>query len=489
MTGGASGKGRARLLLALSDEGGAAGPGGELRRVSVRLDGEARVDSKLLDQKAIAEMVRELEALVERGLRWGDADQGTAGLVQRLGEVLFDRVWPDAVKQALRTSPGGELRIEATGWLSALPFELMHDGTRTLGMAWSIGRARAQQGHVAEREGRVSGRALVVCDPRGDLIGAYHEGLVVRDELSRGGRWADLRSTEVRTTELLKIIRDYELLHFAGHGERPASEPGGRARGWWLGDGVLTADMIDELAGGRPLPRIVVSNACRSARRGSEEGDGRGGAGAERGLGDAMLAHGTRCFIGTTHEVPDEVAAIFAFALHDGLLRGETAGEALRQARVELARTYGETSVYGQAWVLWGDPGVTLGRPREASGALDEPIGARAVLEVGLRMRGGAAAGLMGASAGAGAGLDAGGGTLAVGPTRGQVLLAAVGALALVVLLVALLVGFAGPRDGSGSGGGGRVEVRPLDGDERIRRAAPVEHRPMSPLPGSGLRE
>lgn len=442
--------------------------------LDLRLDGErllvglaGEVYERRLEpagRAAIDALTTELELVMARATRWGDEDQGSAAMARSRCELLFDSFWPTQVKAFLRAH-AGPLAISVapgeagSGWLEALPFELMDDGQGPLGERLGLARggypgAGAAPGHSGD------GRALVVCDPRGDLIGAYHEGLAVRDELVALGFDVDLRSTEVTALDVLRLLRDYELVHFAGHGERGAAERGGPALGWWMKDEVLTAPMLAELAGGRPMPRLVFSNACRSLARGA----------GEEGLALAMMRGGTRHVIGTTREVPDEVAALFALAFYERLAAGVCVGEAVREARLHLRARYGLGSVYGGAWVLYGEPGALVA----AGERLLEPVGSTPILSPGLRLRGSASAtALVGAE------------VAPIGATRGQALLAGFGALALVVLILGFIVSALGAEGDAVSVGPVVVPMGPGP-DGPILRAHPVEHWPVQPLWGPG---
>ena len=448
-------------------EGAVEGPGGF-----------AETAVKSLDLIAIEGALREMSAIMHRATQWGDTDQGSRALLRRCGELLFDRLLPTPIKVWLRGCGGGALRVALDEGLGRVPVELLHTGDEFLGLKFALGRVDGGLGECAGRtdgglktgasRASSAGRALVVCDPRGDLIGAYHEGLVVRDELSSLGLLTDLRSTEVTTTDLLRMLRDYEVVHFAGHGERPAGERGGRAQGWWLKDDVLTPEALRELSGGRPLPRVVLSNACRSARTDAGEGSG-------ESLAEVMLELGTEVFVGTTHDVPDEVAGLFAFAFYAGVGDGVAVGEAVRRARVALAERYGPASVYGYAWVLRGEPGAELLAPGGVEVTPPAPAVHSGIHPVGARVRGAAATGPANV-------LEIG----PIGATRGQAALATLGAMALLVLLVSLLLQAAG-RSGEVMPTQPR-EVTVLPGSPgdgpAVLRAHPVEYQPVSPLPG-----
>lgn len=440
------------LELRLDGERLLVGLGGEVYERRLEATGRAAIDA----------LTAELELVMARATRWGDEDQGSAALARSRCELLFDSFWPTQVKAFLRAHAGPLAIAVAPGeagsrWLDALPFELMDDGQGPLGERLGLARGGypgpgAQTGHSGD------GRALVVCDPRGDLIGAYHEGLAVRDELVALGFDVDLRSTEVTALDVLRLLRDYELVHFAGHGERGATERGGPALGWWMKDEVLTAPMLAELAGGRPMPRLVFSNACRSLARGA----------GDEGLALAMMRGGTRHIIGTTREVPDEVAALFALAVYERLAAGVCVGEAVSEARRHLKARYGPGSVYGGAWVLYGEPGAVVA----ARERLMEPVGSTPILTPGLRLRGSVAAEV-----------PDGADVVPIGATRGQALLAGFGALALLVLILWSVVSAFGAQGDAELRAPSVVPMGPGP-DDPILRAHPVEHWPVQPLWG-----
>lgn len=337
---------------------------------------------RAVELEAIRTLCVDLARVLNRGSRWADGDQGSRAILRRKGEALFDTLLPGPVKAALRAAAevGGELVIDTRG-LAFVPWELLHTGFGFVGLTFAVGRADGQSlEHAAP-----ASRMLVIADPRGDLIGSYYEGLTLRDDLSAAERIeVDLRSSEVGIADVRELIRDYDVVHYAGHAE--PVEPDGE-RGWWLRDGVLGASAIRELGGGRAFPRLVFVNACRSARVEPEAGE-------LPSLAEAFLEAGAQQVIGTVWDVPDEPASGFALAFYAQLMAGVTVGEAVRHARVTLAERYGEDSVYWAAWVLHGEPRGRFFAPS----AVAEPLPAssiepsRGLPEVAARVRGAAVA-------------------------------------------------------------------------------------------------
>ncbi|MBL8783375.1 MAG: CHAT domain-containing protein [Deltaproteobacteria bacterium] len=358
-------------------------------------DGDIKISARLLaagaEREELAAGTRataraELEqalanigTILNRAMRWADPDQGSRELLRQQGEVLFDAILPSSVKAGLRMLEGGSLTIRGDEPELAIPWEVAHTGRDFLGLAFALGREPSGARFEGSRQGPPPSewRTLVICDPRGDLIGSYYEGMALREELTQGGRGAtnatpivDLRASEVGLADVKRLLREYEVVHFAGHAE----PGGGPERGWWLGDGVLGPTAVRELIGGRAFPRLIFSNACRSASE--------GGVNPATGLAAAFLDAGVELYIGTTQDVPDEPASLFALTFYKALLAapGQGVGEALRVARVALSDRYGVRSVYWASWVLYGDPrGQCFGCERGLAATESRPVATRPI--------------------------------------------------------------------------------------------------------------
>lgn len=331
--------------------------GSELRATFAGPTGAPLTATRTVDLVDARRVAGEALAIVNRATRWADADQGSRTLLRRAGEILFDRLLPAPIKAALRRVEGGELALVLDEAMAFVPWELLHTGREFLGLALALGRTvRSEAARLGDARPEPVGpwRMLIVCDPRGDLISSYFEGLTLRDELQAlpGERvTVDLRASEVSLDDVRASLREYDIVHYAGHVEAQ----GGSGRGWWLRDGVLEPGGLLELAGGRPFPRLVFSNACRSARL--DEGDA---VVRSESLAHGFLRSGVRHYVGTLWDVPDEPASLFALSFWAALgapAEASSIGEAMRRARAAVAARYGAESVYWAAWVLYGDPG------------------------------------------------------------------------------------------------------------------------------------
>lgn len=317
--------------------------------------------SRSIDLSRARALYASILEVLNRANRWGSMDHGSRDLLRQRGQLLFDEVLPARIKELLRNLGDSHLTVVMDESLVFVPWELMHTGTDFVGLRWEIGRVvRTPQRVIGAARPVPEGvwRMLVVCDPRGDLMGSYYEGVALRDELDtrRDHLAVDLRSSVVGTSDAKELIREYDLIHYAGHAEVDSTDSD--KSGWLLTDGILNPSDILGLAGGDNFPRLVFANACRS---GQLDGDAMVVAGqgeATFSVANAFLLAGVRHYVGTLWDVPDEPACQFALAFYDHLVAGGTLGEAMRAARKKLCQQYGDDTVLWASYVLYGDPAV-----------------------------------------------------------------------------------------------------------------------------------
>jgi len=165
----------------------------------------------------------------------------------------------------------------------------------------------------------------ILANPGADLPSALSEGLSIFRQTRQTNREqavinASLDS-DIRPDRLRLKIKDYDILHFAGHADYVPRDPG--SSGWKLTDGLFRADDVYKMAGGSPMPSLVFSNACQSAR--TEEWEEAGPA-MERGsfgLANAFLFSGVRHYLGTFWEIMDEPSSHFALEFYRHLFSGK----------------------------------------------------------------------------------------------------------------------------------------------------------------------
>ena len=215
----------------------------------------------------------------------------------------------------------------------------------------SLPGARLEAQEVAEL---LRGRGLKVTE----LVGAP-------DELGNGPLPGVAAAGRL---DVLRLLLDggFDLLHYCGHGAFDEKQPD--RVGWVFKDGLLTARELERMD---TAPRLVVANACLSAR--TSEVTRTGAAVARRGdaellpsLADEFFRRGVCDYVGTAWEVNDEGAILFAKAFYEVVLPGGpnpagTLGQGLLAARKRL---FDHADIYGALWAAYqhyGDPNAQVG--------------------------------------------------------------------------------------------------------------------------------
>ncbi|GLX21610.1 hypothetical protein Slala02_48470 [Streptomyces lavendulae subsp. lavendulae] len=236
-------------------------------------------------------------------------------------------------------------------------------------------------------------RALVIGDP-GDpekgfqLPGARTEAFAVAAQLKALGVKVSLyvgapnstRQPGVEPARRLDVLGALlcgcnDIVHYCGHSDFDRSGTGRRS-GWVFADGLLTAQELGRLE--RP-PRIVVANACYTARLGTAEPAaapdgssvvadhspwGNAQAALVPSLADEFLRIGVGHYIGAAWRIPDDHGVAFAEQLYRHLFTigpaedPPTVGAAVRSARKRLyeGRVTNEWQDGGQdrqRWSSW----------------------------------------------------------------------------------------------------------------------------------------
>ncbi len=181
-------------------------------------------------------------------------------------------------------------------------------------------------------------------------------------------RWVDAHDVALDTEELSDLMRGCRCFHFIGHAvEREA------VRVWLAGWPTEAADVAaqsadepsrffgprDVIAAGRhDWPELVVAHACGSAAISS----------ATRldqqpipSLAEALLAHGTRWYVGTLAPILDAQCDVVIDSFYAELGSGAVPAEALRRARQTARTKLPAGNLLPLMYVLYGEPEVGLG--------------------------------------------------------------------------------------------------------------------------------
>jgi class 3 adenylate cyclase/CHAT domain-containing protein/tetratricopeptide (TPR) repeat protein len=279
--------------------------------------------------------------------------------LREVGQLFCDELFTPEVKEKVRKAESDHLILQLDDQLVHIPWELIHDGQQFLCQKFNMGRLVKTRQTVLGTRARSLGRPfkmLVLVDPRGDLEGAYREGTELRDFMDRfkDNVSVTFRSSDITADFIRQKIRNFDLIHFAGHAEYHPENPADS--GWRLSDGIFSARDITKLSGTAAMPALVFSNACQTAR--TEEWRIKEEFQEEIfGLANAFILSGVKHYIGTFWEILDEPSSHFALECYrHALSGGMTVGEAVRQARLSLIKDYGEETIVWASYLLYGDP-------------------------------------------------------------------------------------------------------------------------------------
>jgi len=187
---------------------------------------------------------------------------------------------------------------------------------------------------------------------------------------------ASLKIHPVDIAYVKKNIRDYDVVHYAGHADYHAENPS--ESGWLLSDGRLKASEISTMGGLQPMPALVFSNACQTGQTVEWQIQ----EGYEQqifGLANAYLLAGVQHYIGTFWEILDEPGSCFSKSFYGFLADGYPIGEAIRRAREQLITTYGEETIVWASYMLYGDPTFSLSSSQKQKRTETVPVPPRQV--------------------------------------------------------------------------------------------------------------
>lgn len=234
----------------------------------------------------------------------------------------------------------------------------MYDGNEFLCLKFNLGRLISSQHEESQPRYRsitVKPRMLILANPTGDLKSSYLEGINIRNQLDkvRDKICVDFKSTSVDTLYVKKSLREYDIVHFAGHCECEADQP--QETGWLLEDGRFTTRDILTMGADSLLPSLVFSNACQSARI-NKEGIEEDYQEKTYSLASAFIFSGVRHYIGSIRKIEDPVSFTFAREFYAHLVRGCPVGESIRLSRLRLVKDYGAGACFWASYILYGDP-------------------------------------------------------------------------------------------------------------------------------------
>ena len=301
---------------------------------------------------------REIVETLNNANRKGRLTRQVLIKLREIGQVFRDELFTVSVKEKVRDTGADHLILNIDEQLVHIPWELLHDGQQFLCQRFNMGRLVKTRQAVLSSSTRLLGRPLkmlVLADPKGDLKGAYEEGIQIRDFMDRDMDFVNvsLRSDNVTPDFVREKLRNFDLVHFAGHADHDPKSPGQSS--WQLSNGIIKADELIKMAGTATMPALIFSNACQSART-EEWSISEHFQDEIFGLANAFILAGVKHYVGTFWEILDEPSSGFALEFYRHLLSGMTVGQAVREARNTLINEYGEETIVWASYLLYGDP-------------------------------------------------------------------------------------------------------------------------------------
>jgi CHAT domain-containing protein len=204
--------------------------------------------------------------LIERNCLLRDLSTGSLSELKKNGQILFDYIIPPKIKPQLKAAGIVDLTFLIDEKLVFIPWELLFDGQEFLCLRFNTGRCVRTSQHV-EKSNRPLMRdplqMLIIADPQGNLPAARREAVLIREKLA-GSREIVIttKTKNVYGHYVQKNIREYDLLHYAGHSDFDIQNP--QNSGWRMCDGKLTCQDFLKLGASTPLPQLIFMNACQS---------------------------------------------------------------------------------------------------------------------------------------------------------------------------------------------------------------------------------
>ena len=314
----------------------------------------------------IDKLCREVLSILNKVNKKGALELDALRNLKKTGQILWDHLLTRPVKDRLKTTIIKNLVLSIDEELINIPWELLCAGEEFLCLKFNLGRLiRSREQITIPRYRNFPGRLkmLILANPTNDLKSAYLEGVYIKEQFDRKRNEMniDFKSTCIDTLYVKKNLRDYDIVHFAGHCEYDEDNP--KNTGWVLSDGRFTTQDILTLGESLPLPTLVFSNACHSAKI---KNDLMGTDYLEKNysLASAFIFSGVRHYVGTIWKIEDSISLRFAKEFYTQLIKGYPVGECMRLARLKLIEEYGIAVISWASYLLYGNPNFVLFRQK-----------------------------------------------------------------------------------------------------------------------------
>jgi CHAT domain-containing protein len=280
--------------------------------------------------------------------------------LQELGRLMFRLFLTRNAREVLRQR--SIVIIEASDKWVAIPWELLFDGEGFLCLKHQVGRrVITERPSMPPRRGLSKKlNLLLIGDATSNLTGALREtkqiAQLLGDEVNLNVH-SLTGSQECGKLDVMRVLSrgDWDIVHYAGHAHFSFLDPNNS--GWILADGELKAFEIVNLFGERP-PALVFNNACESGRE-AEYGE----IAYENevyGLASGFMSAGVSAYLGALWPIHDDAAAMIAAQFYRDVARGDTIGQALVAAKLQMIDKLGMGEIAWASLVIYGSPDFRL---------------------------------------------------------------------------------------------------------------------------------
>lgn len=345
----------------------------------------AMTDRARAEVMLVAGQLKTAEKFIEQAVSKASRDA-------EISRTLFEMLIPNRLKELAPDHHDVWLLVDEKS--AGYPWELLEDRWSQDGKPLAVASGMLRQFKTLEFRERptaaIADAVLVVGNPelpvRSDfpfleLPGAQAEAVEVAGLLTKHS-FAVTQCIHTDSTRVLSALHGngYRILHLAAHGVHqwrttelrpPAEFPNGRPEphvrevsGMVIGDDVfLTPGDVEQM---RFVPELVFINCCHLGRvTGSSGLPWQMGHKLAANLAAQFIRMGVRAVVAAGWAVDDSAALTFAVSFYDRLLRGDSFGYAVKQAREVTFLQHGATNTWG-AYQCYGDPEWRLKSPPDA---------------------------------------------------------------------------------------------------------------------------
>lgn len=245
--------------------------------------------------------------------------------LEKIGKTLFRLIFLDEKGTPLHGLDAlfyndYPLILFLNGELENWPIELLHNGHEFLFLKRMV--ARGLFGLAKQVDFKKEKSILIIADPLDNSDNSYKEGRALFENLNSqfSDRFSqiDFFSKELSKIEMNNLLEQYNIIHFAGHGEFQPGEDGG----------LLIAKnvqfQVGDLLSLKSPPELIFINACMSAKSNIR---------TQNSLVKKLLLEGVKNVIASQWIILDDDFSSFILEFYGYLLSSKSIGESLYEVR------------------------------------------------------------------------------------------------------------------------------------------------------------